>query len=234
MWVPSCSADNFYADISIDVDSSGFVTIKGTTNYQDLLVNNTPIYTIKKQGYWVLNITKDANFSDFIYGLFLPKGSSINYIRSSGFFRIEENEGRLVVNGVGENETFFLVVQYQIEKLVGGMALSENNVILILLIIIILILMMLLIIFYLKDRKKSRTNPNEELSIDDLKGLNKRQKEIMMLLKEQKQPLTQTDIQKRLGIPKAAVSRNIHGLERKGFIEKEQIGMSNLIRLKKP
>jgi uncharacterized membrane protein len=30
------------------------------------------------------------------------------------------------------------------------------------------------------------------------------------------------------------VSRNIHGLEMKGLIEKEQMGMSNLIRLKKP
>jgi uncharacterized membrane protein len=45
--------------------------------------------------------------------------------------------------------------------------------------------------------------------------------------------MTQTDIQKELKIPKAAVSRNILGLERKGLIEKEQIGMSNLIRLKK-
>jgi uncharacterized membrane protein len=55
----------------------------------------------------------------------------------------------------------------------------------------------------------------------------------MQLLLERNISLTQTDIQKELQIPKASVSRNIHGLERKGLIEKEPIGMSNLIRLKK-
>ena len=45
--------------------------------------------------------------------------------------------------------------------------------------------------------------------------------------------MTQTEIQKQLSIPKSAVSRNIGALELKGLIEKETIGMSNLIRLKK-
>jgi uncharacterized membrane protein len=67
----------------------------------------------------------------------------------------------------------------------------------------------------------------------DFKGLNLRQKEIMNLLINKKTPLTQTEIQRELNIPKAAVSRNIRGLEMKGLIEKEQIGMSNLIRIKK-
>jgi uncharacterized membrane protein len=91
-------------------------------------------------------------------------------------------------------------------------------------------------VFYLKKRKKNGTNtvPKEDAPSNDLKGLNKRQKEIITLLRERKLPLTQTEIQKELDIPKAAVSRNIHGLEMKGLIEKEQIGMSNLIRLKKP
>jgi uncharacterized membrane protein len=69
---------------------------------------------------------------------------------------------------------------------------------------------------------------------NDFKGLNQRQKEIVKLLVDRNIPLTQTDIQKELNIPKAAVSRNIRGLELKGLIEKEQIGMSNLIRIKKP
>jgi len=67
----------------------------------------------------------------------------------------------------------------------------------------------------------------------NLKGLSERQRKIMKLLIEQKRPLTQTDIQKELKMPKAAVSRNIRTLERKRLIEKEQIGMSNLITLKK-
>ena len=55
----------------------------------------------------------------------------------------------------------------------------------------------------------------------------------MNLLIDKNTPLTQTEIQRELKIPKAAVSRNIRRLELKGLIQKEQIGMSNLIRIKK-
>ena len=68
----------------------------------------------------------------------------------------------------------------------------------------------------------------------NLKGLSDRQKNIINLLIEKDRPLSQTIIQKELNIPKSAVSRNISSLELKGLIEKENIGMSNLIRLKKP
>jgi uncharacterized membrane protein len=74
---------------------------------------------------------------------------------------------------------------------------------------------------------------NKKEPLGELKGLNHRQNQIIQLLHARNIPMTQTDIQKELQIPKASVSRNIHGLERKGLIEKEQIGMSNLIRLKK-
>jgi len=55
----------------------------------------------------------------------------------------------------------------------------------------------------------------------------------MNLLLKSKIPMTQNDIQRELGIPKASVSRNIRRLELKGLIEKEKIGMSNLIKIKK-
>ena len=45
--------------------------------------------------------------------------------------------------------------------------------------------------------------------------------------------MTQTEIQQQTGIPRSAISRNIASLELKNLIEKESIGMSNLIRLKK-
>ena len=70
---------------------------------------------------------------------------------------------------------------------------------------------------------------------DDLmKGLTQRQKQIMKLLLDHDGPLTQTAIEKDLHIPKAAVSRNIHSLERKGLIEIEKAGMSHFIHVKKP
>jgi hypothetical protein len=180
-----------------------------------------------------LNITKQETFSEFVYDLTLPKGSSISYIKSSGSLRIEENLGSLILRGFGENESFSILVQYQTEKQ-GGSILQENIVYLILLPAILLVTLLILF-FYLKEKKTRSLLPEAVIKepLGDLKGLNHRQKQIMQLLHERNIPLTQTDIQKKLKIPKASVSRNIHGLERNGLIEKEQIGMSNLIRLKK-
>jgi uncharacterized membrane protein len=234
IYLPAICARDYYADITIDVDSSGFVTIDGTTNHPDLLINDTEIYTLKKQSYWLLNITKEGVFSDFVYALTLPEGSSINYIKSSGFIRIEENQGNLLVNGFGENESFSIIIQYQTEK-VSDEGIIQFDVLYVILTILIIILILVLAVIFIRDKKsKGAVEELKQNEIDTrFKGLNERQKQIMKLLIDRKIPLTQTDIQKELNIPKAAVSRNIHGLERKGLIEKEQVGMSNLIRLKK-
>ncbi len=234
LYLPSVCADNYYADLKIDVDNSGFVTIEGITNHPDLLTENTELYTSKKQSYWLLNITKDEVFSDFLYVITLPEESSINYVKSSGFIIIEESQGNLIVKGFGENKTLSITVQYQIGKPLDDNSILANQTFLFLIVILLVVLITVFIFFKKsKDIKKSEKtiDNNEEYS---LKGLNERQKEIMKLLIERNRPLTQTDIQKELGIPKAAVSRNIRTLEIKGLIEKEQIGMSNLIRLKKP
>ena len=65
IYLPTTSAQDYYADVTIDVDTYGFVTIDGTTNYPELLVKNTENYTSKKQSYWLLNITKNENFTGF-------------------------------------------------------------------------------------------------------------------------------------------------------------------------
>ena len=229
LFLTSVQAENFYADISIDVDSSGFVTIEGFTNHPDLLVKNSEIYSTKKQSYWLLNITKEDIFSDFIYFLTLPEKSSINYIKSSGFISIEEDSGNLIVKGFGENESLSILVQYQTEKSSDSQSLDFDFVFIILLgSLIILIIILVLFIF---NEKLEVNKPDS--NVREFKGLNSRQKDIMSLLIDKNIPLTQTDIQRELNIPKAAVSRNVRGLELKGLIEKEQIGMSNLIRLKK-
>ena len=229
IYLPSISAEDYYADVTIVVDSSGFVTIEGVTNHPDLLAKNTEIYTSKKQSYWLLNITKEELFTDFIYVLTLPEGSSINYIKSSGFIRIEETQGDLLVKGFGENESFSVQVQYQIEKLIEN-EIIKFDLVLLILIAAIIVLIIILVRFLLKEKAKT-----SEVKVNgyNFKGLNQRQKQIMKLLIDRNIPLTQTDIQRELNIPKAAVSRNIRGLELKGLIEKEQIGMSNLIRIKK-
>ena len=229
IYLPTTSAQDYYADVTIDVDSSGFVTIDGTTNYPDLLEKNTENYTSKKQSYWLLNITKDENFTDFVYVLTLPEGASINYIKTSGSIRIEENQGKLIVNGFGENELFSIQIQYQIGKSTDEESIKFDPIF-IFLIAAVIVLIAILVGIFVKEKVKTQ-DLNEDSY--DFKGLNQRQKQIMKLLIDRKTPLTQTDIQRELNIPKAAVSRNIRGLELKGLIEKEQIGISNLIRLKK-
>ena len=235
VYLPSVYADEYYADISINVDDSGFVIIDGVTNHPNLLAENTEVYTSKKQSYWLLNITKEEVFSDFIFSLTLPQRSSINYITSSGSFRIEADADNLVVKGFGENESFSVVVQYQINKTSDENLSLDWNVLLILgFFILILIIFLVFAIF--QNKRKNLACSNKKLANDvdhDLRGLNNRQKKIIKLLIDHNRPLTQAEIQKELNIPKAAVSRNIHSLEIKGLIEIEKIGMSNLIRLKK-
>lgn len=230
--LPILCVKAYYADITISVDSSGFVTIEGLTDCSGLLVKNTQNYTSKQQNLWLLNITKREMFSEFVFALNLPKGSSINYVKSSGSIHIEENQGSLIVRGFGENDSLSIVVQYQIEK--NDESLLQGNFIYFILIPAIIIVIILILFLLLKEKrtKGTPTRKREGKSPVEWKGLNHRQKQIMQLLSETTMPLTQTDIQKELQIPKASVSRNVHGLERKGLIEKEQIGMSNLIRLK--
>ena len=68
-------AEDYYADIQITVDDTGVVDIDGISNHPDLLVENSNRYTYKKQSYWLINITKEEIFSDYIYVLTLPKGA---------------------------------------------------------------------------------------------------------------------------------------------------------------
>ena len=234
LFIQNNIAENYYADIEIDVDDSGIIDIKGISNHPDLLVENTEGYTYKKQSYWLLNINKNEIFSDYIYNLYLPEGSRINYINASGFNGIEESNGRIIVTGSGKNDRLSITIQYQINNDYNG--LSSDNIVIWIFLFLIIILTILLFYFIYEDKYKEKKNSKEENFTNlgyNLKGLSSRQKKIIELLVDKKRPLTQTDIQKELNIPKAAVSRNVHALEIKGLIEIEKNGMSNLIRLKK-
>jgi len=231
---PIICAEEYYADVDINVDNSGFVTIDGITNHPDLLINYTELYTSKKQSYWLLNITKEDIFSDFVYSIVFPIDSSINYVKTSGSMRIEEDQGKLIISGFGQNKTFSIIVQYQVKKTAE---IIMTNYLYLLITIIIIGLIVFIVVFYYFFKKKVTEKILKEINedaYDEFRGLSDRQKKIMELLNTKNRPLSQSAIQKELNIPKAAVSRNISSLELKGLVEKENIGMSNLIRLKKP
>jgi len=194
------------------------------------------LYTYKKQSYWLVNITKEEAFSDYIYVLTLPEGSKINHMDLAGFRGIEEKDGKLIISGSGQNEPLSLVVQYQVDKVSEEQSLIDF-IILLVLIMSIIILTSLLLYFIFKNKQKESVAPDVSVVNEgeySSKGLSERQKEIVQLLIDTKRPLTQVEIQKELDMPKAAVSRNVHSLEIKDLIEIEKLGMSNLIRLKKP
>ena len=101
-------AQEYYADVDIVVDESGFVTISGLTNHPDLSVQNSQMYTSKKQSYWLLNITTEEVFSSFVYTVRMPDGATINYIKNPDSFK--EESGNIVITGSGEDEPFSVVM----------------------------------------------------------------------------------------------------------------------------
>ena len=153
--------------------------------------------------------------------------------------RIEEEQGKLTISGFGQNKSFSIIVQYQAEKPTNTIQTIDFSLFLVVINITLFIILIVSYFIYKslwkkKENKKVMTNTNENTTEFSFKGLSDRQKKIMDLLIKKNRPLSQSIIQKELDIPKAAVSRNINSLELKGLIEKEKIGMSNLIRLKKP
>ena len=234
--IPSNQALDFYADLEITVDNAGFVTIEGNTNYPNLIVKDSQNYTSKTQGIWNLNITTNEVLSDYIYSITFPEHTQIKSISSTGSTLIGESSGNLIINGYGSNESLSLIVEYQTEKSLDTNELFGLDLFSLFLIICIiaLIISFLIVLFFVDKREKLLFSAKKEITSNlKLKGLNDRQKKIMALLHESDIALSQRDIQKELNIPKASVSRNIRRLELKGLIEKEQIGMSNIIRLKK-
>ena len=226
------SAQELYADVTIDISDSGFVTITGTTNHPSLLVDDNQSFTLKIRDNWYFNITKDEIFSEYIFKVLLPTDSSIYEVKSSGTVWIGEESNRLAIYGLGQNESISLNINYKLSKSTDSKESSfftTINIVLLILIIVIVIL----ILFYLYRAYNEREVVVKSNNIDQYKGLTARQKQIMKVLNESSKPLTQTEIEKILNMPKAAVSRNVHSLERKGLIEIEKVGMSNFIRIKK-
>lgn len=213
--LPIVHSQDYYADVKIDVTSDGFVTIKGETNHPLLKIEKSPEYTQKKGKYWLLNITIDDIFSDYIYELNLPDNAVINYIKTPSLSRIGYEDGISVI-GTGKDKKFFIITQYY-------MTFNKKNKSILLYVLIILLIGIIVYYFY-KKKKKKPYNPDI---------LTERQKQIMKIIEKSKKPVTQAMIEKKTKLPKSSLSRNIESLVRKGILKKESKGMSNVLFLKK-
>lgn len=216
--LPFIFADNFNSDLKIAVDNLGFTSITGITNYPNLITNNSQAYTSKKESIWLFNLSLDKH-SNFSYQLELPKKIEIISINSSNNYNLHSKLNYIILIGNGNNESLDILIYYKTNKpefpIVKGILTS--------------ILIGLIIYFIFKFSKK---NLKKNKSKYDLSSLTQRQKEIMKFLIKNKKPTLMGDIVKKLSIPKTSVSRNIITLELKGFVTKENVGVSTIVKLK--
>lgn len=216
-------AQDYYADVEISVDERGLVSIFGTTNHPSLDVTDDPAFTHKRGRYWLLNISLEDRFSDFIYVLQLPRGATINYLKTPGFARIEQADEGLRVVGTGKEQQFVIIVQYEIIE--DGSQEKHDLFFLLTASILAAAIGLIFYLLYRKYRKKAKPRAyNYSL-------LTERQRKILNMLEKARKPMTQAEIEKLTGMPKSSLSRNVDALVRRGIIKKEQKGMSNIIFL---
>lgn len=228
---------NYYADISINVNEDGGVSVNGKTDFSGLQnITNSQLYTYKNKEYWILNISFDDVFDYYLFELTLPQSSQINYIKTTPDIRFEDSNDRLKVIGVGENRKFNLVVQYKITNYVID---EQNSSVAIMIIIVLLITIMTWLYLLFKNNplnKKEMILPEEDpinnvVDISDV--LPERQKDILKILRDNNGKISQKELENKMEIPKSSISRNVKTLESKGLISKERIGQINYIILKK-
>ena len=236
------SADTYYADISVDLDSSGIATISGISSHPSFSAGRNDSLTSKKGSVWLFNFTLPPEdiFSDYVYAVSLPSGASVNYVKADSF-RISSTSGRIIVSGSGSGRPMSIVIQYQMDEV----SESADTSYLYGELAIIVFLAAIVTYYVMRTRKSLRKKPASEPAYEVKKPslvlppnyskyegvLTDRQKDILAILQEQGKPVNQTLICERLGLPKSSVSRNIASLADLGLVEKKRVGMSTFISL---
>jgi uncharacterized membrane protein len=218
-------AEPYYADVSVEVDESGVSHVSSISNHPLLQERTSDSLTSKRGGYWLFNLTlpEEDVFSDFVYTVNLPEGAEVNYVKTTGQFRIISSEGRISVSGTGSDMRMSVLIQYRLSSL------EETEGLWYLLPVALFIILALGI--YLRFLK--RRSITEEAYEPFLDVLTERQKSILRMISESDKPINQSLICERLDLPKSSVSRNVNSLVRLGLVEKTRVGMSTFLSLKK-
>jgi uncharacterized membrane protein len=227
-------AQEYYADTVFDIASDGSVTISGATNHPELTTQTTQGLTSKKDGIWTITINPSGEFSEYVYAIILPAGAQLIDTNTPNGSRIDAESARIKIIGTGELTTFFASARY----ITRSQPKEEN---LMFVFVGLLLLVIILIGIWgageMKKRKKCEIKTGETKTIEKAKynkeALTDRQLQIVEYLEKGKGSATQAELQKQFDMPKASLSRNLEGLERKGIITKERKGMTMLVMLKK-
>jgi uncharacterized membrane protein len=213
-------AQEYYADVTVDVDASGHAALASRTNHPLLSQGGSNTFTSKRGNIWLFNLTLPGEdiFSDYVYAVNLPPGASVNYVKASGQFRIATSGGRISVRGSGEDEDVSVVIQYR---------LAEEKTDFSPYILGAVILVFATVAYLVLRRRRLQAAPKQ----GDDAVLTDRQREIMRIVREAGQPVNQAAVCERLGLPKSSVSRNVDTLAGLGLLRKTRNGMSTMLSL---
>ncbi|MFA6064834.1 MAG: MarR family transcriptional regulator [archaeon] len=221
-------SQEYYADLSITVSSTGEVSLSGITNHPDLNARSTQEFTSKKGTIWNLAINVPGDFSEYIYTIKFPEGTQIIDLNLPSTYRISTENNELGITGTGEKVPFFIDADYTINQ-------TQNTGINSGLFFILGIIIVFGTFLYYKNINKNKTPEKKEETTKPLfnkDALTERQLQIVDYLEKHNGKATQAEIQKATNLPKASLSRNLDGLERKEIIQKERKGMTMLIFFK--
>ncbi|MEM0360594.1 MAG: winged helix-turn-helix transcriptional regulator [Candidatus Diapherotrites archaeon] len=219
----------YYADIEIEIESDGLAIISGTTNHPALAAGQSQKLTSKNNGQWLFSIDLNEQFSDFVFSVLLPEGASITNMEVPSP-RIETRNGRIEVNGFGRNQPFSVKIQYLIEP-------PKKEPLLPLWAYVLLLFAFFITASYSILRYKKKTLATTKviekkgLSEKEKAALTERQLAIIEIVEKNNGMISQKKLQEALSIPKASVSRNVEALVKKGYLKKEQKGMTNMLFL---
>ncbi len=224
------NAIEYYANTTFEIQSDGSTIISGTTNYSPLSQRTTQELTSKTGKNWTF-LLSTPQFSEYSYKIILPSDIQIQKIETNSEYFFGTQNGKLIIEGYGENMDLNLKINYTIVATNPPLQLGFILVWVIFALIIIGILITLIKKYKNKLFLKKVTLTNENTFDKD--SLTERQLLIIEQLEKKNGKNTQSEIQKILGLPKASLFRNITSLEKKGILKKERKGMTMLLTLEK-
>lgn len=216
--VAAVTGQNYYADLSVDINADGSATFSGITNHPQL-TGTTSEFTSKKGEYWIFNLSVPETFDTSVIKVNLPADAVMNYVQGKGI-AISSEKG-ISITQVSEGPLAF-AVQYKI-----GPTKDDWMITVLASVATIFVFWLIFTLAHRAGKKRAKKALPEYI-----KGLPPRQREILQLVRDAGGRLTQKQIEERMSIPKSSISRNIDGLVRKGIIEKQSLGLSNIIKLK--
>jgi uncharacterized membrane protein len=223
-------AQDYYADIKIDLSENGSAQISGTTNYPLLQQQITQDITSKNGSKWTLDLNYPDIFSEAVYEIKLPQGAEITSISVPDGYRLANSGEKISIIGTLQNKALEAKIEYILETTPATVSTLPT------IIGIIVIVLVAILVVYMALRKNKKSQKPDKAKTEkpsyNKEALTERQLVIVEHL-EKKGAMTQAELKKITEYPKAALSRNLAALEKKEIIQKERKGMTMLVMLKK-